>query len=92
MKEIFLRYGFTISYESDPSGRIGDGFFFTLSYHGMDSATLVEELLAYGVSTVSLDKMGSVRQGVRVCSSRISNDQFDLLDERIAAFAADHGA
>ena len=92
MKEIFLRHGFTISYESDPSGRIGDGFFFTLSYHGMDSATLVEELLAYGVSTVSLDKMGSVRQGVRVCSSRISNDQFGLLDERIAAFAADHGA
>lgn len=56
----------------------------------MDSATLVEELLAYGVSTVSLDKMGSKRQGVRVCSSRIQSDQFALLEQRMAEFAADH--
>jgi len=90
MKEIFLRNGFSISYESDAAGKIGDGFFFTLCYPGMDSATLVEELLAYGVSTVSLEKMGSRRQGVRICSSRILPEQFDLLSERMAAFAADH--
>ena len=90
MKEIFLRHGFTISYEEDASGKIGDGFFFTLSYGNMDSGTLVDELLAYGVSTVSLETMGSCRKGVRVCSSRIHGDQFDLLEERMAAFEADH--
>ena len=90
MKEIFLRNGFSISYESDGRGPIADGFFFTLSYPGMDSATLVDELIAYGVSTVSLDKMGSSRHGVRVCSSRIEGGQFPLLEERMEAFARDH--
>lgn len=89
MKEIFLRHGFTLSYGSDARGPVGDGFFFTLSRAGMDSGRLVDELLAYGVSTVSLEKMGSRRDGVRVCSSRIKGDQFDLLDERMAAFDAD---
>ena len=56
----------------------------------MDSATLVDELIAYGVSSVSLDKMGSKRKGVRICSSRIHGDQFDLLDKRMAEFNADH--
>ena len=56
----------------------------------MDSATLVDELIAYGVSTVSLDKMGSSRHGVRVCSSRIEGGQFPLLEERMEAFARDH--
>jgi len=90
MKEIFLRHGFSISYEEDASGPIGDGFFFTISYPGLSSAALVDELIAYGVSTVSLDKMGSCRNGVRVCSSRIHGDQFGLLEERMAAFEADH--
>ena len=90
MKSIFLDNGFRISYENDASGKIGDGFFFTVSYPGMDSSTLVGELLSYGVSTVSLDKMGSKRQGVRVCSSRIHDDQFELLEQRMAEFAADH--
>ena len=55
----------------------------------MDSGQLVDALLAYGVSTVSLEKMGSARNGVRVCSSRIKGDQFELLEERMAAFDAD---
>lgn len=91
MKTIFLQNGFSLSYERDARGTIGDGFFFTISYPGMDSGTLVEELLAYGVSTVSLDKMGSKRHGVRICSSRIQEDQFALLAQRMAEFAADHG-
>ena len=90
MKAIFMRNGFSICYDHDAIGNIGDGFFFTVSYPGMDSATLVGELLSYGVSTVSLDKMGSKRRGVRVCSSRIHDDQFDLLAQRMAEFAADH--
>ena len=90
MKEIFLKHGFSLSYRSDAEGPIADGFFFTLSYPGMDSAALVDELMAYGVSTVSLKAMGSARQGVRVCSSRILEEQFGLLEERMAGFEMDH--
>lgn len=90
MKEIFLRHGFGITYPRDAAGPIGDGFFFTLSYPGLDSAALVDELLAYGVSSVSLEKMGSSLNGVRICSSRIRSEQFDLLEQRMAAFEEDH--
>ena len=92
MKEIFLRNSFIISYEEDAMGPIADGFFFTVGYPGISSSCLVDELLAYGVSTVSLHAMGSDRQGVRVCSSRICGDQFALLQERMAAFREDHPA
>ena len=90
MKDIFLRHGFSISYFTDACGPIADGFFFTLSYPGLGSAALVEELMAYGVSTVSLKAMGSSKEGVRVCSSRIHDGQFELLEDRMSAFAADH--
>ena len=90
MKEIFSSGGFNISYPDDAGGPVGDGFFFTLSYPGMDSNALISELMAYGISTVSLDKMGSSRHGVRVCSSRIRPDQFTLLRERVEQFSKDH--
>ena len=90
MKEIFTRHGFGITYPEDAMGQVGDGFFFSLSWPGMSSAQLVDELFAYGVSSVSLDKMGSCRKGVRICSSRIHGDQFELLEARMAAFASDH--
>ena len=90
MKEIFSSGGFNISYPDDAEGPVGDGFFFTLSYPGMDSNALISELMAYGISTVSLDKMGSSRHGVRVCSSRIRPDQFTLLRERVEQFSKDH--
>lgn len=90
MKSIFARHGFGITYPEDSRGPVGDGFFFTVSYPGIASGPLVQELMSYGVSTVSLDKMGSGRKGVRVCSSRIRDNQFELLDTRLAEFRKDH--
>lgn len=90
MKEIFVRHGFGITYDKDLGGEVGDGFFFTVSYPGFSSGALMGELLAYGVSSVSLNKMGSARAGVRVCSSRIKDDQFGLLEKRMADFEQDH--
>lgn len=90
MKDIFLAHGFSLVYDRDVTDEIGDGFFFTLTYPGMESGFLSAELMAYGVSTVSLKSSGSLNHGVRVCSSRIHGHQFELLEERMKAFQEDH--
>ena len=90
MKKIFMAHGFSLVYDRDVTEALGDGFFFTVSYPGMESGELSAELMSYGVSTVSLTSSGSINPGVRICSSRIHDHQFDLLEERMAAFQADH--
>lgn len=90
MKKIFMSHGFSLVYDRDVTEELGDGFFFTITYPGMESGELSAELMSYGVSTVSLTSSGSTNPGVRVCSSRIHDHQFDLLEERMAAFEADH--
>ena len=90
MKEIFLRHGFNIVYERDVTAPVGDGFFFSLGYGDMGSAELVTELLGYGVSSISLSTTGSLRNGVRACVSRMSEDMYPLLESRMAEFEKDH--
>lgn len=90
MKEIFLRHGFHIVYENDVTQKVGDGFFYTLGYGGMTGAELLVELMHYGVSSINLSTAGSEHQGVRACTSRMREDQYPVLEERMAAFEADH--
>ena len=90
LKEIFLRHGFRIVYERDVTLPVGDGFFFTIGYGDLTSEQLVTELFAYGVSSISLSTTGSLQSGVRGCSARISDEQYEILEERMAAFEADH--
>ena len=90
MKEIFLRHGFHIVYEKDVTDKIADGFFYTLGYGDMTGAELLVELMHYGVSSINLSTTGSEHQGVRACTSRMREDQYPVLEERMAAFEADH--
>ena len=90
MKDIFCRNGFTITYPKDIHEEIGDGFFFSLSYPGMSGSELVKELIHYGVSSINLDTTGSLQQGVRACTSRMRDELYPVLDERMKAFKADH--
>lgn len=90
MKSIFLRHGFHIVYERDVSAEVGDGFFFSLGYGGMSSAELLSALVGYGVSAISLATTGSGQEGVRACVSRMREDLYPLLDERMAMFAQDY--
>lgn len=92
MKEIFLRHGFHIVYDRDATMPVGDGFFFTLGYGDIPSGQLVKELIAYGVSGISLDTTGSLQQGVRACTSRMREELYPVLDERMQAFDEDHRA
>jgi len=90
LKEIFLAHGFTITYDKDIDRNIADGFFFTVSYPGFSSSELMSELIYYGASTISLNNMGAQRAGVRICSSGVKEDQFDLLSQRMTEFQKDH--
>jgi aspartate/methionine/tyrosine aminotransferase len=86
LKEIFLRHGFHIVYDTDIDQPIADGFYFTIGYPGMDSGTLAHELMYYGVSAICLITTGSHQEGLRVCTSFIEDHQYAILDERMQLF------
>ncbi len=90
MKEIFCRHGFNVVYDYDVTMPVGDGFFFTLGYKGLTGEQLLLELMYYGVSSISLSTTGSHQQGVRACVSRMREELYDVLEERMAAFEQDH--
>lgn len=90
MKKIFVDNGFHIVYESDVTKPVGDGFFFTIGYGDMDGGELLRELLYYGVSSISLSTTGSGQKGVRACTSRMNDDLYPVLEERMRLFREDH--
>lgn len=90
MKKIFTDNGFTIVYDHDVTQPVGDGFFFTLGYPGMTGGELLCELMYYGVSSISLSTTGSEQQGVRACTSRMREELYPTLEERMKAFHEDH--
>jgi aspartate/methionine/tyrosine aminotransferase len=91
MKDLFLKYGFRIVYDMDLDEPIADGFYFTISYPGFEGFQLVEELLYYGISAISLVITGSTKtEGLRACVSQVRRDQFPVLEERLKRFSADH--
>ena len=90
MKKIFCDNGFTITYLRDVTEEIADGFFFSLSYPGMTGGELVCELISYGVSSINLDTTGSLEHGVRACTSRMRDELYSVLEERMQMFHRDH--
>ncbi|MDR2681170.1 MAG: pyridoxal phosphate-dependent aminotransferase [Tannerella sp.] len=86
LKEIFVKHGFRIVYDHDLDEPVADGFYFTVAYPGMTGGELMEELIYYGISAISLSTTGSQQQGLRACTSFIKPNQYDLLDERLALF------
>lgn len=91
MKKIFTNNGFKIVYDQDDGEPIADGFYFTISYPGFSGEELLEELLYYGVSAISLVTTGSERtEGLRACVSLVKREDFPVLEERMKKFHADH--
>lgn len=91
MKELFTRYGFKIVYDKDEDEPIADGFYFTISYPGMNGGELLKELLYYGISAITLQITGSERtEGLRACVSLIQRNQFADLEYRLKRFKEDH--
>lgn len=90
LKDILERTGFNVVYDKDDEEPVSDGFFFTMGYKDMDGATLLQELLYYGVSGIDLSTTGSNRKGIRACSSNIKPHHYAILEERLKLFNENH--
>jgi aspartate/methionine/tyrosine aminotransferase len=91
MKSLFRNNGFMIAYDKDLDEPLADGFYFTIAYPGLTSSELLEELLYYGISAISLDITGSKRNdSLRACVSYVTRDQFADLGLRLKTFRKDH--
>jgi aspartate/methionine/tyrosine aminotransferase len=91
MKKLFLDNGFKIVYDKDENVPIADGFYFTFSYPGMNAEKLLNEMVYYGISAISLLITGSEREeGIRACVSLVQREQFPDLELRLKQFHRDH--
>lgn len=91
MKKMFIDNGFSIVYDKDEDNPIADGFYFTFSYPGMDAEELLNELVYYGISAISLLITGSERkEGIRACVSLVKRDKFPDLENRLKQFNVEH--
>ncbi len=91
MKKLFTDNGFKIVYDKDENEPLADGFYFTFSYPGLTGEQLLEKLLYYGISAISLTITGSERiEGLRACVSLVKRNQFSDLEKRLNAFNANH--
>jgi aspartate/methionine/tyrosine aminotransferase len=91
MKKLFVDNGFRIVYDKDIDQPIADGFYFTIMYPGFDGPDLIEELLYYGISAISLTITGSEHtEGLRACVSLVKRTQFPDLEYRLKKFHEHH--
>ncbi len=87
MKRMFTGNGFHIVYDTDVNKPIADGFYFTIAYPGYSGEQLIEELIYYGISAISLAITGSEHlEGLRACVSLVHPDQFPALEARLKKF------
>lgn len=91
MKKLFTDNGFKIVYDMDEDKPLADGFYFTISYPGLSGEELIEKLIYYGISAISLAITGSERlEGLRACVSQTSPSQFPDLEYRLKMFNQNH--
>ncbi len=91
MKKLFTDNGFKIVYDKDEDKPLADGFYFTFSYPGMTGVELLEELIYYGISAISLSITGSEHhEGMRACVSLTGEERFADLESRLKKFKEHH--
>jgi aspartate/methionine/tyrosine aminotransferase len=87
MKKMFTDNGFYIVYDKDIDQNIADGFYFTFAYPGLSSGELMEALLYFGISAISLMNTGSIRSdGLRACVSKVHESDLQTLENRLKLF------
>ncbi len=90
MKKMFTDNGFKIVYDMDENDLLADGFYFTFSYPGFTGEQLLEELMYYGISAISLAITGGRTEGMRACVSLVLRHQFPDLEYRLKKFHEHH--
>ncbi len=86
MKQIFIDNGFSILYDEDIDAPIADGFYFTVCYPDFSGGELLEQLLYFGVSAITLGNTGSNKEGLRACVSQTNINQLSKLRHRLNTF------
>ena len=87
MKKIFLENGFYLVYSGDVDRELADGFYFTVAYPGMNGDDLLNELLTFGISAITLHTTGSTRiEGLRICVSKVDEEKINILSDRLKLF------
>jgi aspartate/methionine/tyrosine aminotransferase len=87
MKKLFLDNGFQILYDKDGDVELADGFYFTVTYPGLDDEEIMRRFFRCGLGTISLAIMGSKgKAGVRISTSKVDKQQFGLLNERLGYY------
>jgi aspartate/methionine/tyrosine aminotransferase len=91
MKGLFTKNGFYLVYNTDVDEPIANGFYFTFAYPGFTGEELLNELIYYGISAISLSITGSERtEGIRACVSLVQRPQFPDLEYRLKKFNEHH--
>jgi hypothetical protein len=86
MKQLFVENGFQILYDKDRPVPIADGFYFTVTFPGLNQDELSRRFLKCGLGTISLSSMGSKKPGARIGSSMVENNLFNKLNDRLLTF------
>lgn len=85
MKKIFIQNNFQILYDKDGDENIADGFYFTVTYPGIDEEELISRFIRCGLGTISLSITGSKgKSGVRISVSKVDSELFTTLNTRLA--------
>ncbi len=90
VKELMVKNGFHIVYDKDCEEDVGNGFYFTFGYKDMTGEQLINKLIYYGISAITLGPTGGRREGLRGCVSNIRDYQYDELDKRLRLFSMDY--
>jgi aspartate/methionine/tyrosine aminotransferase len=91
MKKLFIENGFKLVYDKDEDQELSDGFYFTISYPGMSGGELLENLLYFGISAISLEITGSEKtEGLRACVSQVNENQYKDIEFRLKKFRENH--
>ena len=86
-RQLFEDNGFHLVYDKDIEQTISDGFFYTVEYKSLGNRELLEALLRCGIIAIPLNTTGSGQNGIRVCVSRLGNEEdFKRLDEHLKLF------
>lgn len=88
MKSMFLDNGFQILYDKDGDKELADGFYFTVTYPGMEQEEISQKLIRCGLGTISLMIMGSKKPGVRISTSMVDKSLFVSLNDRLKLFSS----
>ena len=86
-RQLFEDNGFHLVYDKDIEQTISDGFFYTVEYKSLGNRELLEALLRCGIIAIPLNTTGSGQAGIRVCVSRLGNEEdFRRLDDHLKLF------